>query len=297
MVVRIETWNMENFARPGALDGGPTIDAAYNAKLASLADAITALDPDVLAVQEVGDPAALQDLANKLAGYAHVATADPDGRDVRVGYLSKLSPACGRSPPSPPRYAPSRSTTPPPPRVRWVAPRSSPASPPPAATPSTWSPATSSRSCSPFPVVRSAPATRPCAPATAPTPSYRRAAEAVTVRDTATQLLTGRVSSGRSSCWVTTTTAPTPPPPRSCPARPARRSAPAATRPPTRATAPRLWNLSPHIQPPANRCSRIYRGDPELIDHILASHLVTHHVGDGDVTAGIPTARLRFDHG
>jgi hypothetical protein len=31
-----------------------------------LAEAITALDPDVLAVQEVGDPAALQDLANKL---------------------------------------------------------------------------------------------------------------------------------------------------------------------------------------------------------------------------------------
>jgi Endonuclease/Exonuclease/phosphatase family len=88
VVVRIETWNVENFARPGALDGGPTIDAAYNAKLASLADAITALDPDVLAVQEVGDPAALQDLANKLAGYAHVATADPDGRGIRVGYLS-----------------------------------------------------------------------------------------------------------------------------------------------------------------------------------------------------------------
>jgi predicted extracellular nuclease len=41
---------------------------------------------------------------------------------------------------------------------------------------------------------------------------------------------------------------------------------------------------------PGERYSRIYRGHPELIDHILASHLVTHHVGDGDVIAGVPTA-------
>jgi len=91
VVVRIGTWNVENFARPGALDGSsPTTDAAYQAKLAALADTITALDPDVLAVQEVGDPAALQDLANKLAGCAHLATADPDRRGIRVGFLSKL---------------------------------------------------------------------------------------------------------------------------------------------------------------------------------------------------------------
>jgi len=50
----------------------------------------------------------------------------------------------------------------------------------------------------------------------------------------------------------------------------------------------RLWNLFPRIQPPDNRYSRIYRGNHELIDHILASHLVTHHVADGDVTAGLP---------
>src|ERR1700754_2254822 len=48
----------------------------------------------------------------------------------------------------------------------------------------------------------------------------------------------------------------------------------------------RLWNLSPRIQPADNRYSRIYRGKTELIDHILASHLVSHHVGDGDLTAG-----------
>ncbi len=121
------------------LDGGPTTDAAYNAKLASLAEAITALDPDVLAVQEVGDPAALQDLTNKLAGYAHVATADPDGRGIRIGYLSKLELTGVQQVATFPAPAPrSRLTTPPPPRVRWVVPRSSPASPPPAASPSAW---------------------------------------------------------------------------------------------------------------------------------------------------------------
>jgi len=40
----------------------------------------------------------------------------------------------------------------------------------------------------------------------------------------------------------------------------------------------------PRIQPPENRYSRFYRGDRELIDHIL----VTRHVADGDVTAGPP---------
>jgi hypothetical protein len=44
------------------------------------------------------------------------------------------------------------------------------------------------------------------------------------------------------------------------------------------------------ISPSASRrCSAsagIYRGRPELIDHIFASHLVTHAVADGGVTAG-----------
>ncbi|HEY4419723.1 MAG TPA: endonuclease, partial [Pseudonocardia sp.] len=42
-------------------------------------------------MQEVGEPAALKDLAGKLAGYADLATADPDERGIRVGFLSKLA--------------------------------------------------------------------------------------------------------------------------------------------------------------------------------------------------------------
>jgi Endonuclease/Exonuclease/phosphatase family len=199
VVVRIGTWNVENFARPGALDGGPIIDAAYNAKLASLADAITALDPDVLAVQEVGDPAALQDLANKLAGYAHVATADPDGRGIRVGYLSKLELTGVRqvatfpAPLRPIQVDDTPATEGAMGRPALVARITTPA-----ASPSTWSPATSSRSCSPFPVVRSAPATRVCAPATTPTPSSAAPPKPSLSATPPPNCWLGRVSSVRS---------------------------------------------------------------------------------------------------
>ena len=62
--MRIGTWNLENLFRPGP--AGPSTDAVYQAKLDSLAATITALAPDVLAVQEVGDPAALADLAARV---------------------------------------------------------------------------------------------------------------------------------------------------------------------------------------------------------------------------------------
>ena len=47
----------------------------------------------------------------------------------------------------------------------------------------------------------------------------------------------------------------------------------------------RLWNLAGRI-PAEERYSRIYRGQRELIDHLLVSHLVSHHVNDGDVHTG-----------
>lgn len=83
-MVRIGTWN------PAAGGDGPTSDAAYAQKLDALAATITELAPDVLAVQEVGDPDALTDLARRLGGYVHTALAQPDGRGIRVGYVCRL---------------------------------------------------------------------------------------------------------------------------------------------------------------------------------------------------------------
>lgn len=51
----------------------------------------------------------------------------------------------------------------------------------------------------------------------------------------------------------------------------------------------RLWNLAARI-PEAQRFTRVYRGQPQLIDHILVSQAVVQVVADGDVTTGDTSA-------
>jgi hypothetical protein len=94
--VIVATWNLENLYLPGG-DFGPRDEAAYEAKLAALATAIQAMAPDVLAVQEVGDPAALDDLVGRVGGTWHVELSDePDERGIRVGFISR-APVEGRT--------------------------------------------------------------------------------------------------------------------------------------------------------------------------------------------------------
>lgn len=88
-MLTIATWNLENLFRPGN-GAGPESEAAYEAKLKALAETITELAPDMLAVQEVGEPEALADMVDRLGGTWHTALADPDGRGIRVGVLSRL---------------------------------------------------------------------------------------------------------------------------------------------------------------------------------------------------------------
>ncbi len=87
-MVTLGTWNLENLFRPGS-DGGPDSDQEYQAKLNALAGTITSIAPDVLAVQEVGEPEALADLVGKLDGRWHTELAEPDGRGIRVGFCSR----------------------------------------------------------------------------------------------------------------------------------------------------------------------------------------------------------------
>ena len=85
------TWNLENLYRPGG-PFGPKDKAAYETKLAALAAVVTELDPALLGVQEVGEPEALDDLVDMLEGDWHVAlSAHPDGRGIRVGFLSRTA--------------------------------------------------------------------------------------------------------------------------------------------------------------------------------------------------------------
>jgi endonuclease/exonuclease/phosphatase family metal-dependent hydrolase len=87
-MVTVATWNLENLFRPGN-EAAPGSDEEYDAKLDSLAGTITGMAPDVLAVQEVGSPEALDDLVGWLEGRWHTALAEPDGRGIRVGFLSR----------------------------------------------------------------------------------------------------------------------------------------------------------------------------------------------------------------
>jgi endonuclease/exonuclease/phosphatase family metal-dependent hydrolase len=84
------TWNVENLFRPGPGAGQPE-QQRFQQKLQLLANVINNLAPDVVALQEVGGLEPLSDLQQALgAGYPHRAiSAFPDGRGIRVAFLSK----------------------------------------------------------------------------------------------------------------------------------------------------------------------------------------------------------------
>jgi len=89
-MLTVATWNLENFFRP-SVGAGPTSQAAYEDKLAHLKATIEAITPDVLGVQEVGQPEALEDLRAALGqDWQAITSQHPDGRGIRVGFLSTL---------------------------------------------------------------------------------------------------------------------------------------------------------------------------------------------------------------
>ena len=82
----IMTWNVENFFQPK-----PAEQTNFDAKLGALADVITAAEPDLLAVQEVGDEVAFAALRDKLgAGWTgELSTHFESSHPIRVGWLSR----------------------------------------------------------------------------------------------------------------------------------------------------------------------------------------------------------------
>jgi endonuclease/exonuclease/phosphatase family metal-dependent hydrolase len=83
------TWNIENYFLPGGAFG-PKTQEAFDAKTASLATTIAQSGVALLAVQEVGDPGALDALVAKLGApwtsvlSTHFEAAHP----IRVGFLT-----------------------------------------------------------------------------------------------------------------------------------------------------------------------------------------------------------------
>jgi endonuclease/exonuclease/phosphatase family metal-dependent hydrolase len=87
---KVMTWNVENLFQPTE----PDKQDAYERKLEGLAQIILELEPDVLALQEVGSPDALADLVTLLGDrYPHSALSNffNPNRSIRVGFLSKLA--------------------------------------------------------------------------------------------------------------------------------------------------------------------------------------------------------------
>ncbi|ODU05272.1 MAG: endonuclease [Pseudonocardia sp. SCN 72-86] len=283
----IGTWNLENFFPPGG-PSGPTTSAAYEAKLDGLATVIADLDPDVLAVQEVGDRQTLEDLATKLTthSYTSLETADPDGRGIRVGFLSRL----------PLLDVHQIATFPAPLRPIQV------------------DDTTAGEDAMGRPALVAGVVTRMGTRIELVTchlksklltfpggafstrdeglrarygayALYRRAAEAVTVRDAATGLLAGEGTERAVIVLGDLNDEPNAATTQILSGPPGSEIGTGGYDQPDQGDGARLWNLAARI-PEADRYSRIYRGNRELIDHILVSHKVTHAVADGDVHAG-----------
>jgi len=90
--MRVASWNLENLYLAGT-EFGPRSETDFDAKVEALAAVIAFARPDVLAVHEVGDPAALDELVSALPGSWHVTlSGHPDPRGIRVGFLSREAP-------------------------------------------------------------------------------------------------------------------------------------------------------------------------------------------------------------
>ena len=288
----LATWNLENLFRPGSRFG-PDDERTYRAKVAALGARIADVAPDVLAIQEVGDAAALDDVLAQAGGRWQVVLSDfPDERGIRVGLASRsrlADVAHLRAFPEPiaPVQADDRGTT-----IAEMG-----------------RGALSARlvredlvlvTCHlkskllRFGMDRFTPRDEGERARYAAYGLFRRAAEAATVRAHVDAVIAARpvcVLGDLNDEPVAATTQLLLGPPGS------EIGTPGFERP-DRGDASRLWNLAPFI-PEERRFTRRYRGRGELIDHILVSHALVRAVVRVDTVGEPPSIgddpELRFD--
>lgn len=287
-MIRIGTWNLENLFRAGD-DAGPSNQDAYEAKLDALAESIRAIQPDVLAVQEVGNPDALADLAARVGGDWNCETAHVEGgqRPIRVGYLSRLELTnVGETTAFPPKLD-SIQVDDDGPRVSMTGRAALRARIEVSGRPIDLITCHLKSKLLSFPP---GPSGQPRFDTTdegerarfAVYALSRRAAEAATVRATVTELLANQGKQRRVIVLGDLNDVPEA-------ATTQILHGPAGSEIGTtgftqddRGDGQRLWNLAPRI-PADQRFSRRFRGRGELIDHILVSHALVHHISDGAV--------------
>ena len=298
MVIRIGTWNLENLFKPPN-PFAPKTEEEYQAKLDALASAITRMDPHVLAVQEVGDPVALGELADRVGGIWHIETAAPEtGTDhaIRVGVLSRLPLTT---------LGPVAAF---PDQLRAIQQGDKPTE----NTTAMGRPALHVRvhvqdtdidlitahfksQLLTFPNDRFNPLDEGERARFGAYALYRRAAEAVTVRAAATDLLTsddeasvmvlGDLNDEVEAATTQILNGPT-----------GSEIGTGGFNQPDHGDRQRLWNLAPRI-PEAQRFSRIYRGRKELIDHIFVSHALVGKIAQDHVTTDAAGPTPSIDDG
>lgn len=87
--MKVTTWNVENLFLP-VDDASDEKKKAFEDKLELLTNVVEKIDPDVIALQEIGTEESLTALQDSLGG-SHSASSIgvPDGRGIRVAFLSK----------------------------------------------------------------------------------------------------------------------------------------------------------------------------------------------------------------
>ncbi|MCT9930231.1 endonuclease/exonuclease/phosphatase family protein [Planotetraspora sp. A-T 1434] len=277
-MVVVGTWNLENLYRPGG-EYGPRDMAAYEAKLKALSGTIAQVGPDVLGVEEVGDPAALDDLVALLDGEWHVAlSGHPDARGIRVGVVSRLPltvlhDVSAFSPPLAAIQADDTGATSAQTSRGVLAVRAEPA---PGAALDVVVCHLKSKLLS-FPGKRFQPRDEGERARFGAYALYRRSAEAVTVRGLADRLLDGHGRTRNVVVLGDLNDEPQAATTQILLGPPGSEIGTVGERRPDSGDGSRLWNLAPLI-PEAERYSRVYHDRRELIDHILVSRALLDRV-------------------
>ena len=288
----LATWNLENLFRPGSRYG-PDDERTYRTKVAALGARIADVAPDVLAVQEVGDPAALDDVLKAAGGRWQVVLSEfPDERGIRVGLASRSRLAdVAQVRAFPPRLAPVQAaddgTT-----IGAMG-RG-------ALSATLASAGVAVATCHlkskllTFGPDRFAPRDEGERARYAAYGLFRRAAESATLRGHVDTLIGDRpvaVLGDLNDELTAATTQILHGPPGSEVGTP-------GFGVPDQGDAARLWNLAPFI-PEEHRFTRRYRGRGELIDHILVSQALVRTVVRVDTVGEPPSIgddpELRFD--
>lgn len=288
MSLTIGTWNLENLFRPSETGFGPRDPESYTTKLTTLASLLEEVAPDVVAVQEVGDPDALSDLAQVLDGRWHTATSKhfSSRHPIRVGFLSRhplrvvadvrafphaLAPIAIGDDPADTTIQMGRGAL-----AVEVA--------PPSVSPVTLVSCHLKSKLLSFPAGpggsrRFQPKDEAERARFAAYALYRRTAESVTIRGLADELLGGQGQSRAVAVLGDLNDEPQAATTQILHGPPGSEIGTRGFDIPDKGDAWRLWSIAPRI-PQVERFSRVYRGRGELIDHILLSHALVTKLAD-----------------